>query len=157
MVKKNWNIRLGLVAVLTSLLVIIWATITPISALQSEVDPDNEFLTTEQIYITSVDQLKDVQPTDWAFMAVQSLADRGMPIAYPDLTFRGNRVATRGELAQWFEGFIRRVLETSEPGDTQSDLPTQEDLERLAQSIQSLQQSIGELQQGTPQPNLPPL
>lgn len=150
MVKNNWNIRLGLLAVLTSLLVIILATIAPISALQSEVEPDTQFHTTDQIYVTSVSQLSDVQPTDSAFMAVQSLADRGMPIAYPDLTFRGNRAVRRGEVAQWFEGFIKRVLETSELDSTQSDLATPEDLDRLAQSVRALQESIRELQQGSP-------
>jgi S-layer homology domain len=49
---------------------------------------------------TSVSQLSDVQPTDWAFQALQSLVERyGCIAGYPDGTFRGNRAATRYELA----------------------------------------------------------
>ncbi|MBW4549514.1 MAG: iron uptake porin [Aphanocapsa sp. GSE-SYN-MK-11-07L] len=50
--------------------------------------------------VTSVSQLSDVQPTDWAFQAVQSLVEKyGCIVGYPDSTFRGNRAATRYELA----------------------------------------------------------
>jgi hypothetical protein len=50
--------------------------------------------------VTSVSQLSDVQPTDWAFQALQSLVERyGCIAGYPDGTFRGNRSATRYELA----------------------------------------------------------
>lgn len=50
--------------------------------------------------VTSVSQLSDVSPTDWAFQAVQSLVERyGCIAGYPDGTFRGNRAATRYELA----------------------------------------------------------
>ena len=50
--------------------------------------------------VTSVSQLSDVKPTDWAFQALQSLVERyGCIAGYPDGTFRGNRAATRYELA----------------------------------------------------------
>lgn len=50
--------------------------------------------------VTSVGQLSDVQPTDWAYQAVQSLVERyGCLVGYPNSTFRGNRAATRYELA----------------------------------------------------------
>jgi Carbohydrate-selective porin, OprB family/S-layer homology domain len=50
--------------------------------------------------VTSVSQLSDVQPTDWAFQAVQSLVERyGCIAGYPNSTFKGNRAATRYELA----------------------------------------------------------
>jgi Carbohydrate-selective porin, OprB family/S-layer homology domain len=56
--------------------------------------------TTEAGQVTSVSQLSDVQPTDWAFQALQSLVERyGCIAGYPDGTFRGNRAATRYELA----------------------------------------------------------
>jgi hypothetical protein len=55
---------------------------------------------TEAGQVTSVSQLSDVQPTDWAFQALQSLVERyGCIAGYPDGTFRGNRAATRYELA----------------------------------------------------------
>jgi Carbohydrate-selective porin, OprB family/S-layer homology domain len=50
--------------------------------------------------VTSVSQLSDVQPTDWAFQSLQSLVERyGCIAGYPDGTFRGNRAATRYEIA----------------------------------------------------------
>jgi len=38
--------------------------------------------------ITSVSQLSDVQPTDWAFQALQSLVERYVIAGYPDSSFR---------------------------------------------------------------------
>lgn len=50
--------------------------------------------------LTSVNQLSDVQPTDWAYQALASLVEKyGCIAGYPDGTFRGNRAATRFELA----------------------------------------------------------
>ncbi len=50
--------------------------------------------------VTSVSQLKDVQPTDWAFQSLQGLVERyGCVAGYPDQTFRGNRALTRSEFA----------------------------------------------------------
>ena len=50
--------------------------------------------------VTSVTQLSDVYPTDWAFQALSSLVERyGCVAGYPDGTFRGNRAATRYEMA----------------------------------------------------------
>ncbi|HEY9301337.1 MAG TPA: iron uptake porin, partial [Phormidium sp.] len=50
--------------------------------------------------VTSVSQLSDVQPTDWAFQALQSLVERyGCIEGYPDRTYRGNRAITRYEFA----------------------------------------------------------
>jgi hypothetical protein len=45
-----------------------------------------------QDQVTSVSQLSDIKPTDWAFQALQSLVERyGCIVGYPDKTFRGNR------------------------------------------------------------------
>ncbi|MDG2989654.1 iron uptake porin [Candidatus Synechococcus calcipolaris G9] len=50
--------------------------------------------------VTSVSQLSDVQPTDWAYQALASLVEKyGCIAGYPDGTFRGNRAATRFEMA----------------------------------------------------------
>ncbi len=41
--------------------------------------------------VTSVDQLQDVQPKDWAFQALQQLVERyGCISGYPNGTFLGN-------------------------------------------------------------------
>ncbi|HAA28121.1 MAG TPA: hypothetical protein DCE56_11165, partial [Cyanobacteria bacterium UBA8553] len=45
--------------------------------------------------VTSVSQLTDVDPTHWAFQALQSLVERyGCIEGYPDRTYRGNRALT---------------------------------------------------------------
>lgn len=42
--------------------------------------------------VNSVAQLTDVQPSDWAFQALQSLVERyGCMTGYPNRTFRGDR------------------------------------------------------------------
>ena len=50
--------------------------------------------------VTNVNQLSDVQPTDWSFQALQSLVERyGCIAGYPNGTFRGKRAMTRYEFA----------------------------------------------------------
>jgi porin len=60
--------------------------------------------------VTSVSELSDVQPTDWAFQAVQSLVERyGCIEGYPDRTFRGNQAATRYELAAALSACLNQI------------------------------------------------
>lgn len=50
--------------------------------------------------VTSVSQLSDVQPDDWAFQAIQSLVERyGCVAGYPNGTFRPDRAMSRREAA----------------------------------------------------------
>jgi Carbohydrate-selective porin, OprB family/S-layer homology domain len=50
--------------------------------------------------VTSVSELADVSPSDWAFQSLQSLVENyGCIQGYPDRTFRGNRSLTRYEFA----------------------------------------------------------
>lgn len=50
--------------------------------------------------VTSVSELKDVEPTSWAFEALRSLVERyGCIVGYPDRTYRGDRALTRWEFA----------------------------------------------------------
>jgi hypothetical protein len=62
--------------------------------------------------VTSVSQLSDVRPTDWAFQALQSLVERyGCIAGYPDRTYRGNRAMTRYEFAAGVNACLDRVNE----------------------------------------------
>ncbi|MEB3294026.1 MAG: iron uptake porin [Synechococcales bacterium] len=62
--------------------------------------------------VTSVSQLSDVKPTDWAFQALQSLVERyGCIAGYPDKTYRGNRAMTRYEFAAGLNACMDRVNE----------------------------------------------
>ena len=80
--------------------------------------------------VTSVSQLSDVQPTDWAFQALQSLVERyGCIAGYPDGTYRGNRALTRYEFAAGLNACLDRVNELIATATT--DLVTREDLATL--------------------------
>jgi hypothetical protein len=75
--------------------------------------------------VTSITQLADVRPTDWAFQALQSLIERyGCVAGYPDGTFRGNQAMTRYEAAALVNACLDRVSELLDLGDfvTQDDL-----------------------------------
>lgn len=80
--------------------------------------------------VTCVSQLSDVQPTDWAFQALQSLVERyGCIAGYPDGTYRGNRALTRYEFAAGVNACLDRVNELITTAT--SDLVTREDLSTL--------------------------
>ncbi|KYC37201.1 hypothetical protein WA1_47110 [Scytonema hofmannii PCC 7110] len=65
-----------------------------------------------QSQVTSVSQFSDVQPTDWAFQALQSLVERyGCIAGYPNETYRGNRALTRYEFAAGLNACLDRVNE----------------------------------------------
>jgi hypothetical protein len=80
--------------------------------------------------VTSVSQLSDVRPTDWAFQALQSLVERyGCIAGYPDGTYRGNRAMTRYEFAAGLNACLDKVNELIKAGT--SNLATKEDLAAL--------------------------
>ncbi|PMB09636.1 hypothetical protein CEN40_04285 [Fischerella thermalis CCMEE 5205] len=83
-----------------------------------------------QSQVTSVSQLSDVQPTDWAFQALQSLVERyGCIAGYPNGTYRGNRPMTRYEFAAGLNACLDRVNEII--ATATSELVTKEDLATL--------------------------
>jgi Carbohydrate-selective porin, OprB family/S-layer homology domain len=83
-----------------------------------------------QEQVTSVSQLSDVQPTDWAFQALQSLVERyGCIAGYPNGTFRGNRAATRYELAAALNACLDQISDR---------FATKEDIE----SVKALQEEF---------------
>ncbi|OKH55828.1 S-layer protein [Calothrix sp. HK-06] len=85
--------------------------------------------------VTSVNQLEDLQPTDWAFRALQSLIERyGVIAGHSDSRFRGNRVMTRYEFAAVLITTLERVNELIAQRTTllRDDLAT---LQRLQQEF----------------------
>ncbi|WP_323196564.1 iron uptake porin [Nodularia harveyana] len=77
--------------------------------------------------VNSVSQLSDVQPTDWAFGAVQSLVERYACITgYPNGTFRGNRTLTRYEFATGLNACLDKINQLITTG--KSDVVKKEDL-----------------------------
>jgi Carbohydrate-selective porin, OprB family/S-layer homology domain len=94
--------------------------------------------TNSQGQVTSVSQFSDVQPTDWAFQALQSLVERyGCIAGYPNGTYRGNRALTRYEFAAGLNACLDRVNELI--ATATADLVTKEDLATL----QRLQEEFG--------------
>ncbi|MDM9584704.1 iron uptake porin [Nostoc sp. GT001] len=80
--------------------------------------------------VTSVSQLSDVQPNDWAFQALQSLVERyGCIAGYPNQTYRGNRAMTRYEFAAGLNACLERINELI--ATATGDLVKKEDLATL--------------------------
>jgi Carbohydrate-selective porin, OprB family/S-layer homology domain len=90
----------------------------------------NQATDTTMAQVTSVSQLSDVRPTDWAFQALQSLVERyGCIAGYPDRTYRGNRAMTRYEFAAGLNACMDRVNELIAAAT--NDLASKEDLATL--------------------------
>ena len=91
----------------------------------------------DQAVVTSVSQLSDVQPTDWAFQALQSLVERyGCIAGYPDGTFRGNRAATRYEMAAALNACLDNISDK---------FATKEDLEAVKALQEEFQAELATL------------
>ena len=62
--------------------------------------------------VTSVSQLKDVQPTEWSYQAISNLISRyGCVAGYPSGEFKPGQPATRAELAALVNACIDRISE----------------------------------------------
>jgi hypothetical protein len=67
--------------------------------------------------VTSVSQLSDIKPTDWAFTALQSLVERyGCIAGYPDRTFRGKQATSRYEFAAGLNACLDKINEIISAG-----------------------------------------
>ena len=72
--------------------------------------------------VTSVTQLSDVSPTDWAYEALRSLVERyGCIVGYPDRTFRGNRALSRYEFAAGLNACMQQIERLVVGGGTADD------------------------------------
>lgn len=80
--------------------------------------------------VTSVSQLTDVKPTDWAFQALQSLVERyGCIVGYPNRTYRGNRALSRYEFAAGLNACLDKIQELIAAAT--ADFVKKEDLETV--------------------------
>ncbi len=100
--------------------------------------------------VTAVSQLTDVQPTDWAFQALQSLVERyGCIAGYPDATFRGNRALTRYEFAAGLNACMDRINELINTDDfaSKADFATLQKLnEEFAAELVTLRGQVDALE-----------
>jgi hypothetical protein len=121
---KNWKNGLLVPAILSA------AVLAPAAAQANELAVAADATSNEMAQVTSVSQLSDVRPTDWAFQALQSLVERyGCIAGYPDRTYRGNRAMTRYEFAAGLNACMDRVNELIAAAT--NDLAKKEDLETL--------------------------
>ncbi|OUL31562.1 hypothetical protein BV372_20200 [Nostoc sp. T09] len=94
--------------------------------------------------VTSVSELSDVQPTDWAFQALQSLVERyGCIVGYPDSRYRGNRALTRYEFAAGLSSCLDQVSKLI--ATSTSDLAIKQDLETLQRLTEEFSQELAQL------------
>ncbi len=100
------------------------------SQLSAEISRDTIDKTTTAQNVTSVSQLSDVRPTDWAFTALQSLVERyGCIAGYPDRTFRGKQANSRYEFAAGLNACLDKINEIISAG--LSDKVSKDDLATL--------------------------
>jgi len=112
-----------------------WAETVPANNSEQQVNNNSQ----EQILsqVTSVSQLSDVRPNDWAFQALQSLVERyGCIAGYPNGTYRGSRALSRYEFAAGLNACLDRVNELI--ATATNDLTTKQDLG----TIQKLQEEF---------------
>jgi hypothetical protein len=96
--------------------------------------------------VTSVSQLSDVQPTDWAFQALQNLVERyGCIAGYPDGTFRGNRAMTRYEFAAGLNACLERITQLIGTGPNTSQFVSKADLVALQRLLEEFQAELATL------------
>lgn len=70
--------------------------------------------------VTSVSQLKDVQPTNWAYQAISDLVSRyGCVAGFPNGTFQPGEAATRAEMAALVDACLNRISEFQDAKDAQ--------------------------------------
>ena len=85
--------------------------------------------------ITSVSELTDVLPTDWAFQALQNLVETyGCIEGYPDRTYRGQRSLTRFEFAAGLNSCLNVIAGLAGQGIDPDDLAA---IRRLQEEFQA--------------------
>lgn len=95
-----------------------------------------------QDQVTSVNQLRDVEPTAWAFEALRSLVERyGCIVGYPDRTFRGNRALTRWEFAAGLNACMNTMERLIQDGVG----VLREDIDKLKRLMEEFQAELAAL------------
>jgi len=89
--------------------------------------------------VTSVSELRDVQPTEWAYEALKSLVERyGCIVGYPDRTFRGNRALSRWE----FAAGLNACMNVMERLIQENVAVLREDIDKLRKMAEQFQQEL---------------
>jgi len=104
----------------------------------------NQYSTAEQV--SSVTQLSDVRPTDWAYQALSNLVEKyGCVAGYPNGTFGGGKSMTRYEAAALLNACLDRVTEsTDELKKLLAEFDTE--LSVITARVDGLESKVGRLQ-----------
>jgi hypothetical protein len=79
------------------------------------------FVAPAMAQVTSVTQLRDVQPTEWSYQAISNLITTyGCVAGYPDGTFRPGQPATRAELAALTNACLDNITQFYTEADARS-------------------------------------
>ncbi|NEP15172.1 MAG: iron uptake porin, partial [Symploca sp. SIO2C1] len=93
--------------------------------------------------VTSVSQLSDVEPTDWAFDALRSLVERyGCIEGFPDGTFRGNQSLSRYQFAAGLNACLEQIERLIDAGN----VVTADDFETLQKLMQDFAVELASLE-----------
>ncbi|MBD1915830.1 MULTISPECIES: iron uptake porin [Cyanophyceae] len=134
MSKLFWQSLLAMPAALGAAVAVSGSAIAAEAATPLVSDFDQDSVQLAQI--TSVSELTDVLPSDWAFQALQSLVENyGCIQGYPDRTFRGQRSLTRFEFAAGLNSCLDVIATLiAQSGINPEDLAT---IRRLQEEFQA--------------------
>jgi len=102
---------------------------------------------------TSAPMFPDLPQEHWAKDAVAALAAKGLVEGYPDGTFKGDRAATRYEVAMIVARFLAKVEQEHATFATKADLEAlrrlvnqlKDELDALGVRVQNLENNVGKL------------
>jgi hypothetical protein len=101
-----------------------FAFAAPLAAVAADSDL-NRYAPVSNDQITNISQFGDVQPTDWAYQALNNLVEQyGCVAGYPNGTFKGAKPLSRFEAAALLNSCLDRVTEATD------------ELKRLAQEFE---------------------
>jgi hypothetical protein len=104
----------------------------------------NQYSTSEQV--TSITQLTDVKPTDWAYQALNNLVDRyGCVAGYENGTYGGGKPMTRYEAAALLNACLDRVTEVTDELNRLANEFAKE-LQVIRGRVAKLETQVGQLQ-----------
>ncbi|PSR15629.1 S-layer protein, partial [filamentous cyanobacterium CCP3] len=134
MAKLFWQSLLAVPAALGAAVAVFGSAIAAEAATTQVSNFDQDSVQLAQI--TSVSELTDVLPSDWAFQALQSLVENyGCIQGYPDRTFRGQRSLTRFEFAAGLNSCLDVIATLiAQSGINPDDLAT---IRRLQEEFQA--------------------
>jgi hypothetical protein len=99
--------------------------------------------------VTSVSQLRDVQPTEWSYQAISNLIARyGCVAGYPNGTFQPGQPATRAELAALTNACLDRITEYQSEADAKLAAALRAEYASVSTRVTALEVAAAQKAQG---------